>query len=43
VNGIFTAVIAGGIMLALAGLAPIDQVLTLFLFGGAAKLMGRID
>ncbi len=42
-NGVFTAVIAGGIILALAGLIAIDQLLILFLIGGTAKIMGRID
>lgn len=42
-NGVFTAVIAGGFLLAVFGLVPLEQLMAVFLVGGAGKIMGKID
>ncbi len=42
-NGIFTAVIAGGILLAFAGLIQLEHLLILFVAGGIGKKIGQID
>ncbi len=42
-NGVFTAVIAGGILLAFAGLIQLEHLLVLFIVGGLGKKIGQID
>ncbi len=41
-NGTFTAIIAGGMVLAFTGLMQIDTLLIVFIVGGAAKIIGNI-
>ncbi|MFH1247468.1 MAG: hypothetical protein V1644_03740 [Candidatus Micrarchaeota archaeon] len=43
VNGVFTAVIAGGILLAFAGLIQLEHLLIFFVVGGIGKKLGQID
>ncbi len=42
-NKIFTAVVAGGIMLALVGLVSIDKLIIVMAVGAAGKKFGHID
>ncbi len=42
-DGVFTAVIAGGVALAVFGFIGIEQLLFIFLVGGIGKVMGKIS
>ncbi len=42
-DGVFTAIIAGGVALTVFGFIGIEQLLLIFLFGGIGKVIGRIS
>ena len=42
-NGVFTAVIAGGLLLAFFGLVPLEQLLLVYIVAGAGKMIGQIN